>query len=85
MRNGTKTQKRTKIRMKESTEGRRKRKRDKEHLFLTDISHSNAASLPTVISASISAKEEKFEVFQIGCKAQLDGSAYAHTATSELW
>ena len=46
---------RTKIRMKVNTEERRKIKRD--FPCPTDLSRSNSASLPTVISASISAKE----------------------------
>ena len=47
--------KRTKIRMEQNTQERRHRKCDDEKFPSTDISHSNSASLPTVISASISA------------------------------
>ena len=65
-----KTAKRTKIRMEENTEKRRKRKIDDDNFASpTDTSRSNFASLPAVISASISAKEmTSSRYFKLGAR-----------------
>ena len=81
-----KSAKRTKNKMKDNTEERRKRKLDDEnYASATDMSHSTSVFLSGHLSIDLSKRDDKFEVLQIGCKAHMDGSACTDRAMSELW